>query len=54
MTDVPKLTSAEELRRRRPPNRERVDTIKRTVDSRSRYTNSANAAASPRSRSRRI
>jgi transcriptional regulator with XRE-family HTH domain len=30
MTD--KLSSAEELRRRRPPNRERVDAIKRAVE----------------------
>ena len=32
MTDRPKLTSAEELRRRRPPRRERVDAIKRVVE----------------------
>jgi DNA-binding XRE family transcriptional regulator len=32
MTDRPKLTSADELRRRRSPNRERVDAIKRTVE----------------------
>jgi DNA-binding XRE family transcriptional regulator len=32
MTERPKLTSAEELRRRRPPNRRRVDSIKRGVD----------------------
>ena len=32
MTDKTKLTSADELRRRRPPNRDRVDAIKRTVE----------------------
>jgi DNA-binding XRE family transcriptional regulator len=32
MTDTTNLTSADELRRRRPPNRERVDAIKRTVE----------------------
>jgi transcriptional regulator with XRE-family HTH domain len=32
MTDRPKLTSADELRRRRLPNRERVDAIKRGVE----------------------
>jgi transcriptional regulator with XRE-family HTH domain len=32
MTDRPKITSAQELRRRRPPDRERVDAIKRTVE----------------------
>src|SRR4051812_28831616 len=32
MTDRPELTSARELRRRRPPNRRRVDAIKRTVE----------------------
>jgi DNA-binding XRE family transcriptional regulator len=32
MTERPELTSAEELRRRRPPNRRRVDSIKRGVD----------------------
>ena len=32
MTERPKLTSADDLRRRRPPNRERVDAIKRGVE----------------------
>jgi transcriptional regulator with XRE-family HTH domain len=32
VTDRPKLSSANELRRRRPPNRERVDGIKRGVE----------------------
>ena len=32
MTDRPKLTPADELRRRRPPNRSRVDAIKRGVE----------------------
>jgi transcriptional regulator with XRE-family HTH domain len=32
MTERPKLTSAQDLRRQRPPNRERVDAIKRTVE----------------------
>jgi transcriptional regulator with XRE-family HTH domain len=32
VTDRSKLTSADELRRRRPPNRERVEAIKRTVE----------------------
>ncbi len=32
MSDPPKLTSAKELRRRRPPNRKRVDTIKRGIE----------------------
>jgi len=32
MTDKTTLTGADELRRRRPPNRERVDAIKRTVE----------------------
>jgi transcriptional regulator with XRE-family HTH domain len=32
MTDRPRLTSAEELRRRRPPNRERVASIKRGIE----------------------
>jgi transcriptional regulator with XRE-family HTH domain len=32
MTDRPQLTSADELRRRRPPNRSRVDAIKRGVE----------------------
>ncbi len=32
MTDRPKLTSAKDLRRRRPPNRRRVESIKRRVE----------------------
>jgi transcriptional regulator with XRE-family HTH domain len=32
MADAPNLTSAKELRRRRPPNRDRVDAIKRTLE----------------------
>ena len=32
MADAPKLTSAKDLRRRRPPNRDRVDAIKRTLE----------------------
>ena len=32
MVDHPKLTSAQELRRRRRPNRERVDATKRVVE----------------------
>lgn len=32
MTDPPELTSAQELRRRRPPDRDRVDAIKRAVE----------------------
>lgn len=32
MTDRSKLTSAQEMRRRRPPNREHVGTIKRAVE----------------------
>jgi transcriptional regulator with XRE-family HTH domain len=32
VTDRPKLTSADDLRRRRPPRRERVDAIKRVVE----------------------
>ena len=32
MTDRPKLTSAKDLRRRRPPNRRRVESIKRSVE----------------------
>jgi transcriptional regulator with XRE-family HTH domain len=32
MTDRPRLTSAEELRRRRPPNRKRVASIKRGIE----------------------
>jgi len=32
MTDKRKLTSAGEVRRRRPPNRERVEAIKRVVE----------------------
>ena len=32
MTDRRKLTSAEDLRRRRPPNRKRVESIKRSVE----------------------
>ncbi len=32
MTDRPKLTSAEDLRRRRPPNRKRVASIKRGLE----------------------
>lgn len=32
MSDRRKLTSAEDLRRRRPPNRKRVDSIKRSVE----------------------
>ena len=32
MSDRPKLTSAEDLRRRRPPNRKRVESIKRSVE----------------------
>src|SRR4051794_25136375 len=32
MTDRSKLTSAQELRRRRPPNRERLGTLKRAVE----------------------
>jgi transcriptional regulator with XRE-family HTH domain len=32
MTDTPRLTSADELRGRRPPNRERVEAVKRAVE----------------------
>lgn len=32
MADAEKLTSAKDLRRRRPPNRERVEAIKRTLE----------------------
>jgi transcriptional regulator with XRE-family HTH domain len=32
MSDRPKLTSSQELKRRRPPNRGRVDAIKRSVE----------------------
>ena len=32
MTDRPKLTSAKQLRRRRPPRRDRGDAIKRVVE----------------------
>jgi transcriptional regulator with XRE-family HTH domain len=32
MADTPKLKSAKDLRRRRPPNRERVEAIKRTLE----------------------
>ena len=32
MTDRPRLTSAKDLRRRRPPNRRRVESIKRSVE----------------------
>ena len=32
MTDRPKLTSAEDFRRRRPPNRKRVASIKRGLE----------------------
>ena len=32
MADTPKLNSAKDLRRRRPPNRERVEAIKRTLE----------------------
>jgi DNA-binding XRE family transcriptional regulator len=32
VADRPKLSRAKELRRRRPPNRERVDAIKRGVE----------------------
>jgi transcriptional regulator with XRE-family HTH domain len=32
VTDRPKLTSADEVRRRRPPRREHVETIKRVVE----------------------
>src|SRR5918994_3068516 len=32
MANAPKLTSAKDIRRRRPPNRERVDEIKRTLE----------------------
>jgi transcriptional regulator with XRE-family HTH domain len=32
VTNRPKLTAAEELRRRRPPRRDRVDAIKRVVE----------------------
>ena len=32
MSERRKLTSVEDLRRRRPPNRERVETIKRTLE----------------------
>src|SRR5690349_17676753 len=32
MSERPKLTSARELRHRRPPNRKRVDAIKRGVE----------------------
>ena len=32
MSDRAKLTTAQDLRRRRPPNRERVESIKRSVE----------------------
>jgi transcriptional regulator with XRE-family HTH domain len=32
MSERPRLTSATELKRRRPPNRKRVDAIKRSVE----------------------
>jgi len=32
VTDRPKLTSADDVRRRRPPRRERVNSIKRVVE----------------------
>jgi transcriptional regulator with XRE-family HTH domain len=32
MADPPRLTSAKDLRRRRPPNRERVDEVRRTLE----------------------
>ena len=32
MADTSKLTSAKDVRRRRPPNRERVEAIKRTLE----------------------